>query len=204
MRKGFQEDFLWGGAIAASQADGAWQEGGKGIGTQDLRYFDTLWDKDTRTENRNTNMTTPMFEKALTVKEETHYPFRFGIDFYHQYKEDLCLMEELGLKVFRTFMDTIVSYIDKNLDKEITRENLAELVYLTPDYISKLFRRKTGMSFGEYIQRRKIQEAQNLLENTDMSIGDVALCVGFSSFSYFSKTFKKITGMTPGDFRKKR
>ena len=102
MRKGFQEDFLWGGAIAASQADGAWQEGGKGIGTQDLRYFDTLWDKDTRTENRNTNMTTPMFEKALTAKEETHYPFRFGIDFYHQYKEDLCLMEELGLKVFRT------------------------------------------------------------------------------------------------------
>ena len=97
MRKGFQEDFLWGGAIAASQADGAWQEGGKGIGTQDLRYFDTLWDKDTRTENRNTNMTTPMFEKALTAKEETHYPFRFGIDFYHQYKEDLCLMEELGL-----------------------------------------------------------------------------------------------------------
>ena len=100
--------------------------------------------------------------------------------------EQMRAMEET-----RTVMDTIVSYIDKNLDKEITRENLAELVYLTPDYISKLFRRKTGMSFGEYIQRRKIQEAQNLLENTDMSIGDVALCVGFSSFPIFQRLLRK-------------
>ena len=40
---GFYKDFLWGGAIAASQADGAWNEGGKGIDTQDLRYFDAGW-----------------------------------------------------------------------------------------------------------------------------------------------------------------
>lgn len=137
-----------------------------------------------------------LFERSLfSVADMENYMF-YLID---KSCEQMRAMEET-----RTVMDTIVSYIDKNLDKEITRENLAELVYLTPDYISKLFRRKTGMSFGEYIQRRKIQEAQNLLENTDMSIGDVALCVGFSSFSYFSKTFKKITGMTPGDFRKKR
>jgi len=104
MMSGFSRDFLWGGAIAASQADGGWNEGGKGIDTQDLRYFDASWDRQKRGENRNINMTSERFEKALVVGEDDieHYPFRWGIDFYRHYKEDLALMEELGLKVFRT------------------------------------------------------------------------------------------------------
>lgn len=102
MKQGFPENFLWGGALAAAQADGAWNEGGKGMDTQDVRYFDAAWDKETRTRMRNINMTSEIFEKALTDTQDTHYPFRWGIDFYHTYKEDLALMEELGLKIFRT------------------------------------------------------------------------------------------------------
>ena len=102
MKQGFSESFLWGGAVAAAQADGAYLEGGKGLDTQDLRYFDASWDKAKRTEMRNINMTTEIFEKALTDTDMTHYPFRWGIDFYHTYKEDLALMEEMGMKIFRT------------------------------------------------------------------------------------------------------
>ena len=98
----FPKDFLWGGAIAASQADGAYLQGGKGLDTQDLRYFDASWDKEKRTENRNINMTTERFNEALVAKDITNYPFRWGIDFYNKYKEDLALFEELGLKIFRT------------------------------------------------------------------------------------------------------
>ena len=57
----FPEDFLWGGAIAAAQADGAWQDGNKGLDTQDLRYFDAAWEKKARQENRDINMTTERF-----------------------------------------------------------------------------------------------------------------------------------------------
>lgn len=98
----FPKDFLWGGAIAASQADGAYLEGGKGLDTQDLRYFDASWDKEKRTENRNINMITERFNEALVAKDITNYPFRWGIDFYNKYKEDLALFEELRLKIFRT------------------------------------------------------------------------------------------------------
>lgn len=98
----FPEDFLWGGAIASAQAEGAWNEGGKGIDTQDLRVFDATWDVQGRRRNRDINMTSERFAKALATKESEHYPFRWAIDFYHTYKEDLALMEELGLKVFRT------------------------------------------------------------------------------------------------------
>ena len=90
----FPKDFLWGGAIAASQADGAWQEDGKGMDTQDLRYFDASWNKTQREENRNINMTSKRFQDALSADDTTHYPFRWGIDFYHTYKEDLKLMQE--------------------------------------------------------------------------------------------------------------
>ena len=98
----FRSDFLWGGAIAASQAEGAWNEGGKGIDTQDLRVFDAAWDKAQRQENRNINMTSPRFSDALAAEDDTNYPFRWAIDFYHRYQEDLALMEKLGLKIFRT------------------------------------------------------------------------------------------------------
>lgn len=111
---GFGADFLWGGAIAASQADGAWKEGGKGLDTQDLRYFDAAWDKKQREENRNINMTTERFEHALaaTEAELPHYPFRWGIDFYHRYREDLAMLEELGLKLFRTSINWARIYPD--------------------------------------------------------------------------------------------
>ena len=72
----FRSDFLWGGAIAASQAEGAWNEGGKGIDTQDLRVFDAAWDKAQRQENRNINMTSARFADALAAEDDTNYPFR--------------------------------------------------------------------------------------------------------------------------------
>lgn len=98
----FPHDFLWGGAIAASQAEGAWNVGGKGIDSQDLRYFDASWDATQRRNNRDINMTSQRFADALAAQDDTNYPFRWAVDFYHCYREDLALMQELGLKVFRT------------------------------------------------------------------------------------------------------
>lgn len=102
MRKGFPKDFLFGGAIAASQAEGAYDQGGKGLDTQDLRYFDAAWTKEERADKKNKRINHEKFQKALIDKDNEHYPFRWGIDFYHTYKDDLKLMEELGLRVFRT------------------------------------------------------------------------------------------------------
>lgn len=102
MRHGFPDNFLFGGAIAASQAEGAWNEGGKGLDTQDLRYFDADWSHEERMNRRNKRMNHETFEKALTATDTEHYPFRHGIDFYHTYHEDLALMQEMGMRIFRT------------------------------------------------------------------------------------------------------
>lgn len=102
MRQGFKEDFLWGGAMAASQAEGAWNVDGKGVDTQDLRFFDSQWSREERDKNRNINMTSERFNEALDAGEDEHYPFRWAIDFYHNYREDIKMLADLGLKVFRT------------------------------------------------------------------------------------------------------
>ena len=102
MKKTFPEGFLWGGAMCASQADGAYNEGGKGLDTQDLRYFDADWSAQERAMNRNRRMNHAKFQKALTDTDIEHYPFRWGIDFYNKYKEDIQLFEELGIKILRT------------------------------------------------------------------------------------------------------
>ncbi|WP_373127415.1 glycoside hydrolase family 1 protein [Dielma fastidiosa] len=100
----FPKDFLWGGAIACSQADGAFNEGGKGLSTQDCRYFDSNWDFNTIYKKNAyvSDMKTDDFKKALACKDDKDYPFRRGIDFYHEYPNDIKLFKELGLKIFRT------------------------------------------------------------------------------------------------------
>ena len=86
---GFREDFLWGGAVAAHQCEGAWQEGGKGISCSDV---ETAGDNVTGAPRRLTD----------GVIEGEDYPNHFGVDFYHRYKEDIALMAEMGFKAFRT------------------------------------------------------------------------------------------------------
>ena len=101
-REEFPEDFLWGGAIASHQAEGGFNEGGKGMDSEDVRYFNADWTMEQRIENRLQRMTSEIFNKGIISEDDEHYPFRWGIDFYHTYKEDLKLMKEMGLKVFRT------------------------------------------------------------------------------------------------------
>ena len=65
MKTGFPKDFLWGGAMASSQAEGAFLQDGKGLDTQDLRYFDPNWTKEERTQKSNRRMNDEKFKAAL-------------------------------------------------------------------------------------------------------------------------------------------
>ena len=89
--------FLWGGAIACSQADGGFLEGGKGISTQDLRYLDPAWNHEQVEEkHHNSPFSKAEFDQALKDMDTTYYPNRRGIDFYHHYKERYCFISRTG------------------------------------------------------------------------------------------------------------
>ena len=97
--EGFPKDFLWGGAIAACQAEGAWDIDGRGPSTSDIHRYDENMDQ-AHIEKEGGD-TLEGIKKALEDKEG-YYPKRYGIDFYHTYKDDLKYMQEMGFKAFRT------------------------------------------------------------------------------------------------------
>lgn len=95
---GFPEGFLWGGATAANQFEGAYNEGGKGLSTADMVKFIP---KEERGEGFSLDVSGKEIEAILAGKVDAVFPKRFGVDFYHHYKEDIALLAEMGFKVFR-------------------------------------------------------------------------------------------------------
>lgn len=98
-------------------------------------------------------------------------------------------------------IEHIKKYIEIHLHEDLSRNILAREVYLSEDYVSKLFKNATGMSIPNYIAVKRMEKARDYLENSDLSVSKIAQEVGYSNFSYFSKTFRDFAGMTPGEYR---
>ncbi|WP_161793356.1 helix-turn-helix domain-containing protein [Cohnella kolymensis] len=94
------------------------------------------------------------------------------------------------------------NYISEHLDQELSREELAAYVFLNPAYLSRLFRKETGMVLTNYILHEKMSKAADLLASTDQSISEIADGLGYCNFSYFARLFRKVHGVTPHDYRK--
>ena len=122
MKHGFPDDFLWGGAIAANQAEGAWQEGGKGLSVPDVDWHDPHLVRGGK-RDADSEMTSTRLNELLAIREDWQFPKRSGIDFYHTYKDDLALMKQLGLKAFRTSINWARIY-PKGDDEQPNEEGL--------------------------------------------------------------------------------
>lgn len=93
-------------------------------------------------------------------------------------------------------------FISENYMKAITLEDVSNEIGFNPTYFSTMFKKETNMNFTEYIKMVRINESKNLLLNTMMSVEDISYAVGYGDVKHFSKLFKKITGVTPTEFRK--
>ncbi len=99
-------------------------------------------------------------------------------------------------------MKRAMLFISENFSSELTLEDVAKHVHLNPAYFSTVFKQSSGSSFKEYLNMVRIEESKRLLANTDYSIIDIAVATGFEDQSYFSKVFKKYTGLTPKQYAK--
>jgi two-component system response regulator YesN len=93
-------------------------------------------------------------------------------------------------------------YILDNYSEELRLETVAREVHLSPTYFSALFKKMTGCSFAKYLTRVRIAKAKELLENTDISVTDIAFQVGFNDPAYFASIFRREFGLTPLAYRK--
>ncbi len=96
-----------------------------------------------------------------------------------------------------------VRYIEGNLTQRLTLNQVASSINLSPNYLSSLFKKELGVGFVDYITEKRVERAKELLENTGLKTYEVAQQAGFVDESYFSKTFKRLTGKRPSAFRKR-
>lgn len=93
------------------------------------------------------------------------------------------------------------NYINQNYSRDLSVEMLASLVYLTPDYLSRLFKKSTGKSLSQYIRQVRMERASELLRTTSRKVIDIGTSVGYSNYSYFCQSFREYFGRSPEKYR---
>ncbi len=97
-----------------------------------------------------------------------------------------------------------VNYIRRHYRRRLTLEEAAASIHLSPMYFSRVFKEDVGVNFVTYVNRVRVEAAGTLLLNGDLPIADISAMVGFEGQSYFTKVFRRVTGVTPGAYRKNR
>lgn len=192
--------------------------------TQILRYLKSIFDELTVYKNLNVHSLYLMKQEIIQVVYADL--MKQGIQATKLFYDDLSIqMEEkasesivdmvrwVNYLLGKTFdyeeevaksagiIEKINDYIHHNYADNIGRSQIAATFFLTPEYLAKLYKRKTGVNLKDYINEYRIQKAKEFLKSGQKNVSDVAEAVGFENFSYFSTMFKKLTGVSPKDFR---
>lgn len=101
----------------------------------------------------------------------------------------------------RPELDRVLQFIENNLSKPISRQELARQAAFAPSYFSALFREATGTTIPEYINIRRVYRAKELLRQPETRVSSVCYAVGFRDLSNFNRVFKRVVGCTPREFR---
>ncbi|MFS1068650.1 GH39 family glycosyl hydrolase [Enterococcus casseliflavus] len=99
-------------------------------------------------------------------------------------------------------IEEIKFYIDNNFQKDIKLADVANNLYLSEQYISRVFSKEVGLSISDYLVQKRLEKVRNELLHTEKSVIEIAYDVGFSNINSFNRIFKKYQGLTPTDYRK--
>lgn len=104
-------------------------------------------------------------------------------------------------KDFSVNMYDVIEYVDTNYMKELTLDRIGAVFDISPNYLSRKFKKKTGKNFVQYINDKRMERAVELLSETDMTVVKISELVGFNDQQYFHKLFRKYYGATPIEYR---
>jgi len=148
-------------------------------------------------EEGRSQPTTDQLGVLYRLADQQHIPFdpfrRFHISTLHH-------LEPFENRRLRK----VQSLIERSFAEPIRLEQAAAEACLEKKYFSKFFRKQVGLSFSQWLAHYRLEKELDLLGSTDTGVTDVAYAVGFQSIRTFERSFKRLTGMTPGEYRKKR
>ena len=112
------------------------------------------------------------------------------------------MRDSISHNKYKDVVDSIINYIDMNYaDEELSLNMLAEHVRFSPNHLSMIFSQQMGMTLSKYLIEYRINKAKEALKCTSLKSSEIALEIGYKDPHYFSYMFKKITGLTPTQYR---
>ena len=114
---------------------------------------------------------------------------------------DQCLEKKPLKQNTNTLFSRTISYINENISSDLTIDRIAENNYVSKYYLCRMFKKMLGVSIMKYILNQRLTLAKEQLINSDMNCSNIAMNLGFSSFSYFCRVFKQQEGITPSGYR---
>lgn len=136
-------------------------------------------------------------EKCVSVESVTWLQFNMILDFTERVRQAK-LPENLSREVFDA-----VQFIADHTHESVGIDDVASAVGLSRSSLTRRFRAELGKSITQYITETKIRDAKRLLRYSDKTFGEIAVTLAFSSQAYFQTVFKKETGLTPGEYRRR-
>ncbi|MBN1696107.1 MAG: response regulator [Spirochaetales bacterium] len=98
-------------------------------------------------------------------------------------------------------IDKLKFFVEKNYHKEISLQEASDIVYLSPKYVSRIFKDNVGIGFNEYKLKLRMDKAMELLDNSDLNINEISYKIGYQNVESFVRIFKKLKKCTPTEYR---
>ncbi|QHE51250.1 AraC family transcriptional regulator [Pontibacillus sp. HMF3514] len=131
-------------------------------------------------------------------KEDFHSLYQLEYDMLTHFIE---LLNEQKTLPYGQIVNQSIQYIHDHILEELSLEVIASQSYISPSYLSHLFKKEVGESIIQFINRKRVEESKYFLLYTSTSISDIAILFHFCNQSYFTSLFKKFTELTPKEFR---
>ena len=167
-----------------------------------LIYYNTLLSKIVQNNGVSNTYTENLFQMYMN-KIEAANSINDTKNIFHNMVIDYCFaISEFNIKHFSSLVGKVINYINSNLQNNLSVNEIASLFFVSPTYLSRVFKKETGLSVIEYINKLKIKHSTFLLRDTSLPIQDIGRIIGVNDVNYFSRLFKKYMSQTPTQYRK--
>ena len=167
-----------------------------------LIYYNTLLKKAGELEGISTVHLQSLYNTHLD-KIELSNDFNELYNLIFNMIVDYCdTISDHKLKYYSPLVKKAINHINLNLNNDLCVKDLADLFYVSPTYLARLFKKEVNSSIVEYINTQRIKQSTCLLKDSNLPIHQISQMVGISDYNYFSRLFKKYMNKTPSQYRK--
>ncbi len=133
--------------------------------------------------------------EGIQNSKDFDYMFNYMIQKYCR------LVKKHSNKGYSLFVQRAITQIDADITSDLSLKKIAEVLKINPSYLSTLFKKETGVTLTDFVNKKRIEKAKQLLKTTNLQIQTIAQSCGMLDVNYFTKVFKKHTNQTPKEYR---